>query len=183
MTERAALDLIKAGFNSTAASVNAGSAALTPFSAAYQPLIARFNAVVDAQNALGPAIVAAIVALPPIVVPASGLTVTPSTIAGGSTVTINWSGVINPQSWVGLYKAGALDTTFIAYKYMLTQSEPFYVPDTLSGGAYEFRLFANNGFTILATSNPLTVSGSVKNLGPEIGRYSMRTGAVRMALR
>ncbi len=34
---------------------------------------------------------------------------------------------------------------------------PFTVPPTAAPGTYELRLFANDGFTRLATSSPLTV--------------------------
>ena len=37
---------------------------------------------------------------------------------------------------------------------------PFVVPFWISNGTYELRLFANNVFTLLATSNPFTVGPS-----------------------
>jgi PKD repeat protein len=97
------------------------------------------------------------------------LSVSPSSAASGSTVTATWSGIASPtpMDWIGLYAAGGPDTAFLAWTYLSCSkattavrpsgSCPFVLPNPLASGAYELRLFANNGFSRLATSEPLTV--------------------------
>jgi Domain of Unknown Function (DUF1080) len=100
------------------------------------------------------------------------LTVDPKTVKAGSTVTAAWSGIATPapKDWIGLYTPGAVDTKFISWIYVSCSKKAgtarasgscsYTLPATLAAGNYELRLFANDGFTRLATSNPLTVSTS-----------------------
>src|SRR6185295_3781440 len=49
----------------------------------------------------------------------------------------------------------------ITYRYTTgtaSGSVPFTIPSNLAPGAYQLRLFANNGYTLLATSSNFTVS-------------------------
>jgi hypothetical protein len=97
------------------------------------------------------------------------LTVSPATIARGGTITATWSGIAAPaaRDWIGLYTPGAANTAFIEWIYVscskspgsarASGSCPFTVPSTVAPGNYQLRLFANDGFSILATSNALTV--------------------------
>jgi subtilisin len=98
------------------------------------------------------------------------LTVSPSSISAGGTVTASWSGIAAPSlsDWIGLFTPGASDTAFIEWIYVScskTRGSPqasgacsFIVPASLGSGDYELRLLANDGFTRLATSNLVTVS-------------------------
>jgi hypothetical protein len=97
------------------------------------------------------------------------ITVAPSTINSGNSVTVNWSGITAPSAtdWIGLYTVGSSDTTFWAWAYVsctasattarASGSCSFQIPVNPPPGTYELRLFSNNGFTRLATSNPLTL--------------------------
>jgi Calx-beta domain len=99
----------------------------------------------------------------------TSLSASPTTIAPGGTVTATWSGIAAPSArdWIGLYTPGAANTTFIEWIYVscskipssarASGSCPFAVPSTVAPGNYQLRLFANDGFSILATSNALTV--------------------------
>jgi hypothetical protein len=85
-------------------------------------------------------------------------------------VTVSWSGVSGPavKDWLGLYVPGAANTAFLKWKYdsSCTQTAgatakgfrllSFTMPTT--AGTYQFRLLANDGFTVIATSPNLTVS-------------------------
>jgi hypothetical protein len=109
---------------------------------------------------------------------ASALTVngssSPITVAAGSTVTVGvQNGPSNPTDWVGLYQTGAADTSFLNWFYlngsksaptagMTTATVPFVMSG--SSGTYEFRFFQNNGYTKLATSPAVTVTGSASTL-------------------
>jgi hypothetical protein len=93
------------------------------------------------------------------------LNVSPSTIAAGSAVTASWSGIAGPtaQDWIGLYQPGAANSPSIAWRYTTGTASgevPFTIPSTVAPGTYELRLFANNGYTLLAVSEPLTVTES-----------------------
>jgi hypothetical protein len=100
------------------------------------------------------------------------LTVSPTTAKPGTTLTTTWSGINapTPKDWIGLYAPGSADTKFISWIYVSCSTKAgtarasgscsYTLPATLASGNYEFRLLANDGFTRLATSNPLTVSTS-----------------------
>ena len=86
-------------------------------------------------------------------------------------MTINWSGVATPTStdWVGLYHPGDPNEPSIDWFYadnctktngttaLGSGSCTYTMPAT--AGTYEFRLLANNGYTVIATSTTFTDSG------------------------
>lgn len=103
----------------------------------------------------------AVTARPPIL-GVSASSVTP----GGSVQVTVADGSGNRGDWVALAKVGTAATSYLDWKYLNgTRSLPatgvtsaaltFAMPQTL--GTYEFRFFANNGFTLFATSAPLSV--------------------------
>src|SRR5688572_20038652 len=77
---------------------------------------------------------------------------TPITVVGGASVTVVvWiSNVGSATDWLGLYRVGTSDTAYLDYAYARSASLSFGMPST--PGVYEFRFFANNGYTKLATS-------------------------------
>jgi hypothetical protein len=89
------------------------------------------------------------------------------TVAPNATVSVAVSGGPgNTTDWVALAQVGSSDTVYISWNYLngthtapgtgLTSATlPFTMPAT--PGNYEFRFFANNGFTKLATSTTVTV--------------------------
>jgi hypothetical protein len=97
------------------------------------------------------------------------LTVSPSVTPVGGEVTGNWSGIATPTStdWIGLYAPGSADTAYIDRVYVSCFQIPndpqsdgscrFFVPPSVNPGDYELRLFANDGFTPRAISNPIKV--------------------------
>lgn len=98
------------------------------------------------------------------------LSVSPSTVVAGDTVTATWSNIPDPSAtdWLGLYQAGAPDMSYISWVYVSGSATPsapmasgsvtFTIPDTATPGSYEIRLFADNGYVRLATSSPVMVS-------------------------
>jgi VCBS repeat protein len=99
----------------------------------------------------------------------TSLSVNPSTVSAGGSVIAAWSGIVSPTAsdWIGLYALGSADTAYLAWMYVSCSTTPsgawaegacwFAIPNTLTAGPYELRLFANDGYTRLATSNGLTV--------------------------
>ena len=83
-------------------------------------------------------------------------------------IKLSWKGIVLPTAtdWIGLYEPGAADTEYLTWSYTNGEARgrvPFELPSWLSPGSYELRLFANNGYKRLATSN------AFKNI--EIRRY------------
>jgi chitodextrinase len=97
------------------------------------------------------------------------LTASPEMTAAGGTLTAAWNGIASPTStdWIGLYKLGAPNASYIDWIYVscakspgtlrASGSCPFVVPTSVRSGTYELRLFAYNRDNILATSNGFTV--------------------------
>ena len=95
----------------------------------------------------------------------------PTTVRPGGTTTASWSFIATPTTtdWIGLYTPGAADTKFINWIYVSCSTTPgsarasgscsYALPATLSLGNYDLRLFANDGYTLLAT-NGLTVTNT-----------------------
>jgi len=102
--------------------------------------------------------------------PTPVLTVTPASVAAGGTVTATWSGIPAPTStdWIGLYVSGTSDQAYLAWIYVSCSqtagaakaagSCPFTIPSGLAPGSYELRLYANNAYARLATSNPFDMT-------------------------
>ncbi len=101
--------------------------------------------------------------------PAAPTLTAPTAASAGATVTVSWSGVAAPtaKDWVGLYRQGAADTATVWWFFdssctstagTAKASGSCSLTLPTSTGTYELRLVANNGYTRLATSSPLTVS-------------------------
>ena len=101
------------------------------------------------------------------------ITVTPTSVLTGGTVTATFSSIANPssQDWIGLYVAGTADTAWKDYFYASSCTKTpgtarasgscqVSVPASLSGGTYELRLFSNGSWTRLAVGNTFTVTAS-----------------------
>jgi hypothetical protein len=97
-----------------------------------------------------------------------------SVVAGSSAMVAVSAGPGNVTDWLGLYAAGIADANPITWTYLGGSTAPpatglsdatlrFQVPT--SAGTYEFRLFASNGYTRLATS-VLTGSPSPSPIRP-----------------
>ena len=100
------------------------------------------------------------------------LTAAPTTVTAGQLVTATWSNIINPapMDWIGIYPPSAADTALLswAWAYVSCSQTPgaaaaagsCALPGTssLTPGTYQFRLFRNDTFNKLATSNNFAVS-------------------------
>lgn len=77
---------------------------------------------------------------------------------------VGWSGITNPTSadWVGVYVPGSADTAYLDWAYTNggssgTVGVTLNDPNLVAGNTYEMRLYANDGYTLLAKSAPFTV--------------------------
>jgi hypothetical protein len=103
-----------------------------------------------------------------ITVVAPSVAVSAASAPVGATVTVTvTNGPGKPADWVALVPVGAPAQSYVDYRYLnglkvvpaagaSSASLTFTTPVT--PGAYEFRMFANNSYTLLATSAPMTVS-------------------------
>ena len=115
----------------------------------------------------------------------NALSVSPTTIPAGGTVTVTWSGIANPTAtdWIGLYVPAAADSAYIDWIYVscsktpgsarASGSCPFTVPSSLAPGAYQLRLFANNGYTFIAGSSAFTVGAPSGTLQFSAATYTV----------
>ncbi len=91
--------------------------------------------------------------------------------ASGENITVTYSmGPGNAKDWIGIYKVGAADNGYISYQYLngnkngsLTFKAPA-VSNVPQVGTYNFRMFVNDGYTLLATSNEIVIGQSTYNL-------------------
>jgi hypothetical protein len=93
----------------------------------------------------------------------------PATVARGSSVTLTWSGLVTAAAtdWIGLYAAGAANSTFWVWEYVSCTTSPttarasgscsLQIPINAPVGSFELRLFSSNTLNRLATSNSLAV--------------------------
>lgn len=94
--------------------------------------------------------------------PTGAISASPTSVYLGQSVTAAWSAISLPTAtdWVGLYVQGSDDTAFVALIYTdgnASGSAPLLVPSSAAAGTYELRLFSNNGYQRLGTSNAFTV--------------------------
>lgn len=79
----------------------------------------------------------------------------------------------NATDWIALFPAGAPNNAYLAWSYLNGAASPpssgltsasLTTHARLIAGDYEWRLFANDGFTLLATSSVVTVTASTAAL-------------------
>lgn len=83
----------------------------------------------------------------------------PASVRPGEAIQVIASGYQETaSSWVGFYKAGAADTSYISYRYINQLTDGVYsviAPKEL--GNYEFRFFRDDGYTKTGTSSTINV--------------------------
>jgi hypothetical protein len=93
-----------------------------------------------------------------------------STVAPGGELTTTWNAIVSPTplDWIGLYTPGAADTDIQAWIYVSCSQNPgaaraagscaFSVPNGVSPGRYELRLYANDLYNLLAIGSGFNVT-------------------------
>jgi subtilase family protein len=122
------------------------------------------------------------------------LAASPTSVVAGGSITAAWSGIASPTSgdWIGLYTLGSANASFVSRIYVgcgaspsgsgaAAGSCPLPIGSGVAAGTYQLRLFANNGFTLLATSGSFTVtapSGTTVSASPtSVARGGVVTAA------
>ena len=102
--------------------------------------------------------------------PPTSLTVAPTTVSAGGSVSATWTQLASPTSrdWLGLYVPGSPSTSYLALLYVNCTSTPtvavpagscpFTIPFGLTPGTYELRINWDNGFSTRAISNSFSVT-------------------------
>ena len=110
------------------------------------------------------------------------LSATPASVSAGDSFLVAWGQISTPtnRDWIGLYAPGSSDTSYISYRYVNCSSSPtvpiasgtcsFPISSSQSPGAYEFRLFPNDTYTRIATSNAVTVGAVANMLAMSVGQ-------------
>jgi hypothetical protein len=109
--------------------------------------------------------------------PGPSLTASPVGAAPGGTLNVAWQNISapTPLDWVGLYAAGAADTSYITRWYSGGRSSDHTLktlPADLNPGEYELRLFTNDSLTRLTTSNSFAVTA-----GPSVSASPVAVAA------
>ena len=80
-------------------------------------------------------------------------------VAPGAPITVRFSGAPGyDRDWIGLYARGSEDRQFVSWQYLegtAAGQRTFEAPNDV--GAYEFRMFANDGYVRLAVSGSFEV--------------------------
>ena len=106
-------------------------------------------------------------ALPFSVAVQPALTVSATSVAGGSPVTATLTnGPGGSGDWIAFASTSAPNTSYVQYVHVGSgvTTRTWTVSTPASPGTYEFRLFLNNGYTRAATSPPITVTGGTASL-------------------
>jgi len=82
----------------------------------------------------------------------------------GSVINVAWSGIATPTAtdWIGVYEVGANDFAYLDWVYLggLSSGETtinLSHPSLVVGNEYELRLYPNDGYSLLASSDPFTL--------------------------
>jgi subtilisin family serine protease len=106
--------------------------------------------------------------------PAATLTPSATIVPPGFPVTVTLAnGYGGTRDWMALARVGSANTSYLVYTYVgagvVNRTWSLNMPVT--AGQYEFRLFLNDGYTLAASSVPVTVDAS-QNVPPSISSLS-----------
>lgn len=106
------------------------------------------------------------------------LNVPPASVPARGSATATWEGIAapTPTDWIGLYAEGTAGGAYLAWIYVSCSQSPgpakasgsciLQIPPSAPPGRYEFRLYAANMFTRLATSGPFMVTHRHRRAAP-----------------
>jgi hypothetical protein len=105
-----------------------------------------------------------------VVTPVAAQEVTwPAPVTAGGAMPVQWDGITSPTptDWVGLYPPEGSKYDFLEWIYVSCSQSPnfarstgtcgFVVPNTVPPGVYELRLYAADGYNLIAKSTTFQV--------------------------
>jgi hypothetical protein len=90
------------------------------------------------------------------------LTATPLTASPGAIITVSWTAPSggSASDWIALIPVGSPNSAYVWWKYTDGATKgTMAVPAPATAGTYEFRYLPSGGYTDVARSNPVTVTG------------------------
>src|SRR5712692_7071271 len=136
----------------------------------------RGTAVTRIRRVLVLAFIFSILIPPFVAAPAAAspaLTIGFTTMGAGNTPGVSWSGIAAPttRDWIALVPAASPDTGYVSWQYTNSTTGSgvlnFRIAVTTAPGTYNFRLFANDGWTKLATSSSFTLTSPADSYRPK----------------
>ncbi|MFB3765331.1 MAG: nitrous oxide reductase family maturation protein NosD [Methanotrichaceae archaeon] len=86
------------------------------------------------------------------------VSVTPGPVYTCEQITVTYAGAPGFENdWIGMYRSGSPDTSYVARQYLDGKENGTLILDAPDPGNYDFRMFENDTYTLLATSNNVTV--------------------------
>ena len=97
-----------------------------------------------------------------------------ATATPGQTLTVSWSALspVNTGDWISFATVGSADSLYLDWSWttnggacqkatptsIATGSCTFTIPVSAGSGTYEFRVFSNNTYTLLAVTNTVSIT-------------------------
>jgi hypothetical protein len=82
------------------------------------------------------------------------ITATPASVNTCEQITVSYTGAPGYENdWIAMYQSGSPDTSYISRQYLDGNEKGTITLDAPDQGSYDFRIFENDSYTRLATSN------------------------------
>lgn len=92
------------------------------------------------------------------------ITATPASVNACEMVTVNYSGAPGYENdWIAMYKSGSTDGSYMNKQYLNGKEKGTLILEAPDPGSYNFRLFENDSFVNLATSNKVEAKATTGN--------------------
>jgi hypothetical protein len=92
------------------------------------------------------------------------LTASPTSVNACEMVTVKYTGAPGYENdWVAMYKSGSPDGSYLTRQYLDGNENGTVTLEAPDPGSYDFRLFENDSFTKLATSNDIEAKAMAGN--------------------
>jgi nitrous oxidase accessory protein len=84
---------------------------------------------------------------------------TPASVNTCELITVSYAGAPGYENdWIAMYKSGSPDTSYVTRQYLDGKENGTVILDAPDPGSYDFRIFENDSYTSLITSNSVMVN-------------------------
>lgn len=91
---------------------------------------------------------------------ALGASLTTANVSAGAPIPVSWDGSTTARDWIGIYNAGAGDSNFQSWFYTNGVAAGSGSFAGRAAGTYDLRMFANDGWARIASTQVVVGSGS-----------------------